>query len=240
LRGSEPVVNWEVGLQLTLKERLLAEIGKEKPYAWAARHGISKATLHHILEKNGNPRSDQLLKLSKATKRPIEYLLVGEGPEWRDEVCSCKEPPEPYQSHFNEDYVLVPRYEVRASAGGGALVHSEQIVDHLAFKTEWVKNALGVSIKDLALITVVGDSMETTLSNGDLILLDMTSKRVEDNAIYAIQFSGTLLVKRIQRRLDGSVVIKSDNKVYEAETINEEALEGLNIIGRVVWAGRRM
>ena len=138
------------------------------------------------------------------------------------------------------DYVLVPRYKVEASAGGGAVIHSEQIVDYLSFKSEWVRNALGVAPQELALINVKGDSMEPTLSNEDLILIDMRAGRVEDNAIYVLQFNGVLLVKRIQRRLDGSVVIKSDNTMYEPETLSGDAMNQLQVIGRVVWCGRRM
>jgi phage repressor protein C with HTH and peptisase S24 domain len=139
-----------------------------------------------------------------------------------------------------DDFVTVPRYDVEACAGHGAVIHSEQVVDHLAFRADWVRHALGVQQYDLALISVKGDSMEPTLSNGDLILLDMHSGKVEDNAIYALQHNGTLLVKRIQRRLDGSVVVSSDNPRYEAESISVEGVSALRVVGRVVWAGRRM
>ncbi|WP_157039908.1 LexA family transcriptional regulator [Pelobacter propionicus] len=136
-----------------------------------------------------------------------------------------------------DGYIKVPRYEVRASAGGGAIIHSEQIVDHLYFKAEWVKNALGIPRDFLVLISVQGDSMEPTLSNGDLILVDTRTSRVEDGAIYVVQYGDALLVKRLQKKYDGSVVIRSDNPLYEAEIIHGEDALNLIIVGRVVWAG---
>lgn len=139
-----------------------------------------------------------------------------------------------------EGFVQIPRYEVAASAGGGAVIHSEQIVDHLSFRADWVRNALGVSVASLALINVMGDSMEPTLSDGDLILIDLSTRRVQDNAVYVLQFNGSLLVKRIQRKLDGSVIVKGDNALYEPEMVGSEAVGSLNVIGRVVWCGRRM
>ena len=139
-----------------------------------------------------------------------------------------------------EGFILVPHYEVHASAGNGSLVHSEQIVDYLAFKADWVRNTLGVAQKDLALISVKGDSMEPVLSNEDLILIDMRKNRVEDNAIYVLQLDGTLLVKRIQRKLDGSLHVMSDNPRYEAEIVKAERAPELHVLGRVVWSGRRM
>lgn len=138
------------------------------------------------------------------------------------------------------DYVHIPRFEVAASAGGGAMVHSEQIVDYLSFRADWVRSVLGVSVGDLALISVIGDSMEPSLSEGDVVLLDMTTRSVLDGSIYALQLNGGLLVKRIQRMLDGSLVVKSDNARYDTEIVSEENAERLKIIGRVVWVGRRL
>lgn len=143
-------------------------------------------------------------------------------------------------SSVPDGFILVPHYEVHASAGGGALVCSEQIVDYLAFKADWVRNTLGVSQKDLALISVKGDSMEPALSNDDLILVDMRRNRVEDNAIYVLQLNSTLLVKRIQHKLDGSLHVMSDNPRYEAEVVSAESAGDLMVLGRVVWSGRRM
>lgn len=136
-----------------------------------------------------------------------------------------------------DGYIKVPRFEVKASAGGGAIIHSEQIVDHLYFKTEWVKNVLGIPRDYLALISVQGDSMEPTLSNGDLILIDTSTSRVEDGAIYVVQYEDALLVKRLQKKYDGSVVIRSDNTHYEPEILHGEEANNLKIVGRVVWAG---
>lgn len=141
---------------------------------------------------------------------------------------------------LGDDFVHIPRYEVEASAGGGSVIHGEQVVDYLSFRAEWVRNSLGVSVRDLALISVIGDSMEPTLSEGDVVLLDMTTKGVMDGSIYALQLNGGLLVKRIQRKLDGSIVVKPDNPRYDTEIISEDSADLLKIIGRVVWVGRRL
>ena len=139
-----------------------------------------------------------------------------------------------------EGFVQIPRYEVAASAGGGSLIHSEQIVDHLTFRADWVKNALGVPVSSLVLINVKGDSMEPTLSNGDVILIDMSKSGFDDNAIYVLRLNGTLLVKRVKRNFDGSVLVSSDNPMYPPDIIKGDLVETLNVVGRVVWCGRRM
>lgn len=139
-----------------------------------------------------------------------------------------------------EGFVLVPRYEVSASMGNGQLIHSEQIVDHLAFKSDWVRRELGANPHNLVLISTVGDSMIPSLHPGDLLLIDRGVDGVKQDAIYAIAIDGELCVKRIQRLFDGSLVISSDNPSYRREELTPDQAEKLRIIGRVVWAGRRM
>lgn len=136
-------------------------------------------------------------------------------------------------------YIQVPRYDIAASAGGGAVVHSEQVVDYLAFRPEWVQDSLRVDPRNLALIRVVGDSMEPTMFPDDLVLVDTSQRALAANAIYVLQFMGELLVKRIQSHLDGTVSIISDNTLYAPETVRGENLNSLNVVGRVVWYGRR-
>lgn len=138
-----------------------------------------------------------------------------------------------------DHFVMVPRYDVQASAGGGALIHSELIVDYLAFRQEWVSR-MGLNRQKLALIEVHGDSMEPSLYNSDLILIDLRASGLSVDGIYAIQHRGHLLVKRIQVKLDGTVIIKSDNPAYEPEVLGPDEAEGLVVVGRVVWFGRGM
>ncbi|WP_241086145.1 S24 family peptidase [Candidatus Vondammii sp. HM_W22] len=52
---------------------------------------------------------------------------------------------------------------------------------------------------------------------------------------------GNLLVKRLQRLPCRQVKITSDNPIYEPFNLSLETPgEDLAIIGRIVWAGRRM
>lgn len=189
------------------------------------------------------PDSDHLNRMVKIFDCDPGWLLSGEGDRKRKETAY------PLAENFKladiggelaEGFVQIPRYEVAASAGGGTLIHSEQIVDHLTFRSDWVRNALGVSPKALALINVKGDSMEPTLSNGDVILIDTTKSGFDDNAVYVLGLDGTLLVKRVKRNFDGSVLVSSDNILYPPDTIKGELVNSLKVVGRVVWCGRRM
>lgn len=134
----------------------------------------------------------------------------------------------------------MPRYDVQASMGNGAVVHSEQVVDHLAFRETWVRTELGTIPSNLILISAIGDSMEPTLRAGDLLLIDRSAASVKQDAIYAFSTNGELKVKRMQLKLDGSLIVKSDNPQYEVDVLTSDKSADLKIVGRVVWSGRRM
>ena len=155
-------------------------------------------------------------------------------------VPVAREPAVPPYLPVPDGFVLVPRYDVVGSMGNGHVIHSEQIVDHLAFRAEWVRTELGTSPNHLVLISAVGDSMEPTLRAHDLLLIDRSVQSIKQDAIYAFAVDGELRVKRIQRLFDGSLIIKSDNPSYNTETLNQEQAGSINIVGRVVWSGRRM
>jgi phage repressor protein C with HTH and peptisase S24 domain len=145
--------------------------------------------------------------------------------------------PETGQRPVLPGYVFVPRYDVRAAAGPGALVSTENVLDYMAFRENWVRT-LGVDAGRLVLITAAGDSMEPTIRAGDLLLIDTGVTRILDDAIYVIARGGELAVKRLQRFFRGAVSIRSDNPAYAEETLAEGEVDQLRVAGRVRWIGR--
>lgn len=133
------------------------------------------------------------------------------------------------------DYQLVPRTTARPSAGSGMVIESDQVVDYLAFKRDWLSRVLGITHSDILLTEVRGDSMAGTFYDGDLVLVDMRQNRLDASAVFVLKVGDALLVKRVQHNLDGSVTIKSDNPSYETATLKGDKLNELQIIGRVVW-----
>jgi len=139
-------------------------------------------------------------------------------------------------------YAAIPLYDVRAAAGGGAVVDQEQAVDFLHFKQEWIRQELRASPSDLYLIYVDGESMEPTLRPGDIILVDHRDQAQARDGVYVLRLDGTLLVKRLQKLPGGIIEVTSDNPAYKSFTLKlaEMKEQNFDIIGRVVWTGRRM
>ncbi len=81
--------------------------------------------------------------------------------------------------------------------------------------------------------------MEPTIRDGDLLLIDRSIDRIVDNGIYVVVVAGMVVVKRLQTRVDGSVVLRSDNRErYDDELIAAHDVPDLIVEGRVRWFGR--
>jgi phage repressor protein C with HTH and peptisase S24 domain len=48
------------------------------------------------------------------------------------------------------------------------------------------------------------------------------------------------LVKRVQRKFDGSLILISDNNRYQPEEIAPDAAREIRVVGRVIWRGSVM
>ena len=138
------------------------------------------------------------------------------------------------------DLVPIPRYRVSAAAGHGSIPGREDKVAEVGFSARWLEKLSSAKPRDLSIIQVEGDSMSPTLSHGDDIMVDLSAaqKKVSDG-IYVLRRDDALLVKRVALHpVRSTLTIASDNPAYASCT--DCAPEEIDIIGRVVWAGRRI
>lgn len=129
-------------------------------------------------------------------------------------------------------HVRVPRLDVAAAAGPGAINEGEVAVGELGFPPRLLR-ALGVREGPLALIRARGWSMEPGIADGDELLVDEGDRRVPvKGGVFVLRVDGATLVKRVRRGRD-RLAITSDHP--DAPPVTGEAVE---VIGRVVWLGR--
>lgn len=144
------------------------------------------------------------------------------------------------------DFVPVPMIDATLAAGKGAVDSSERVIDHLAFRQDWLTR-ISVPATAARLARVTGDSMVPTLCPDDMVLID-TSKSVppvrrrdpKDRrraAIYALADSDGARVKRIERPAEDQIFLISDNPAHQPELRTRAQLTDLRIIGKVVWWG---
>jgi phage repressor protein C with HTH and peptisase S24 domain len=209
--------------------------------------GTSRATIFNW-KKKGTITADKLAAMA-TYGIDVNYVLTGnrqvqdrvEEEPVKDKNKTNKDNNSILQStKLRDDFVLVPRYDVQASAGNGSVIHSEQVVDHLAFKRDWVINYLNVKPENLALINARGDSMEPAIRTGDLLLVNLDEKHIVNDDIYIINNNGNLQVKRIQALLNKTIIVKSDNIQYDPQIVKEEDIKQLHVVGQVIWYGRSL
>ena len=137
-------------------------------------------------------------------------------------------------------------FDARASMGLGVpRPETDTVVDHMRLTQQWVKTHLpSISSPDnLAVLSAYGDSMSPTFADGDILMVDRGITEIRLDAVYVLSLRGELYIKRIQRRItDGAVIIKSDNPLYDPVVVENGERDGLEVLGRVVWAwnGRKM
>lgn len=175
--------------------------------------------------------------LSEEERRLVQEIIVG--------VDTCSE--EQVRAALSRasdvpemaDFVVVPKYDIRTPAPDGSVIHNEAIVDHLAFKRDWIRQSLGIEPSHLALIDIRSDAMAPTINGGDLLLLDTQPGPTKGEGVYVIDSQGSLLVRRIHIRLSGQVEVIADNPLYGRESIPGDEWARLVLVGRVVWHGQK-
>lgn len=140
----------------------------------------------------------------------------------------------------DDRFVLVPRLDIGASAGHGALTDEERALGPLAFRAAWLRRVGSGNTAALSVIQVSGDSMTPLLADGDDILVDTAdaADRLRDG-IYVLRHDDVLMVKRIAvNPSDRRLTIRSDNPHYPSWPDCDPG--SLTVIGRVLWSGRRI
>jgi len=216
----------------SFEARLRELIGHDSANSFARRVGITESLLRKYLA-GATPGIDKAEQIANATGVSLDWLVSERGSREREPSCAV----EPREADLPAEFAAIPRLSVEASAGGGTVIEAEEPAGVLAFRSEWLRR-MGISPRAARVLTAKGDSMEPTLRDGDVLLVDTSIHRVVDNAIYVVVLAGLVLVKRVQVRRDGALRLISDNALFEPEEIPPNEAADLHVAGRVMWFGR--
>lgn len=202
--------------------RLAEAIAPEKITHFAERVGVPQGTLSKYLKGVGTgPRVDIAAKLARGAKVSLDWLVSGRG----DGPVGAS------------SFVVIPRFDVQLAAGAGAWNEGRRQLDEIPFTADFLRKVLGrSSTKGLAIVTARGDSMEPTIADRAIVLVDEEDTRLIDG-VFAFLLDGDARVKRFRKLTDGVQII-SDNAAYPIETIMGKDQRKLQIIGRLLWVGQ--
>ncbi|WP_440054702.1 XRE family transcriptional regulator [Pseudoalteromonas sp. T1lg65] len=187
--------------------------------------GKSPSHIYRICKGLSRPSMQYLEHLYTLFSVDLNWLLTGE------------QPSEQSINQVADDLTLIPKLDIEASAGMGSVNGYEEIREQFALNTRWLNSQLGVYSDQLAFVSIRGESMQPTLFDGDMVLVDLSQNQPRNEGVYVVQTEDGLMAKRIKPKHNLFDVI-SDNPDYPNWQINAENAAQHGIAGRVVWCGR--
>ena len=120
--------------------------------------------------------------------------------------------------------------DVRLAAGSGEIIFEESPEMSIAVAREAL--ATWARPERLTCVRAAGDSMEPTIRDGDLVVIDAGRTAPLDGGLFAVRTDAGLVVKRL-RQSGSRWLLASDNPVHDPRA----AAEDDRILGEVAWSG---
>ncbi|WP_440064841.1 XRE family transcriptional regulator [Pseudomonas syringae] len=140
-----------------------------------------------------------------------------------------------------KEEILIPQYDVRGAMGHGQVPSDyNEAVRNLVVREEILREK-GVSYSSpaaLAMITGWGQSMEGTINDKDLVIVDRGISEFIGEGIYVVTWHQELYIKRLQRMDEDHYRLISDNQHYENQTAR---IDDVTIHAKVlfIWNARK-
>lgn len=237
---------------MTIGERIKAEMRAKTPPAdvkqLARATGLATSTIYDLLRGDSASTTKLHAVADFLGVRP-HWLETGQGPKHPtpDTAATAAsrlgvfahDPADP----LPESLVQIKVSSVRFSGGNGHVTThcdiEEESEPHTYQRSWFVREKL---VPDRCRrFRVIGRSQEPFLYSGDWILVNLDETRVEDGRYYAFRYGDELRIKKLYRRLNGGLLLISENAVeYPAEEVAPaDVAHHITIIGRVRDKGGR-
>ncbi|WP_438279761.1 S24 family peptidase [Pseudomonas alabamensis] len=140
-----------------------------------------------------------------------------------------------------QEEILIPQYDVRGAMGHGQVpAEYNEAVRNLVVREEILreKGVVYTSTTALAMITGWGQSMEGTINDKDLVIVDRGVNEFVGEGIYVVTWHQELYIKRMMRLDEDHFRLISDNQHYENQTAR---IDDVTIHAKVllIWNARK-
>ena len=187
-----------------------------------ARHvGVSDVAVRKWLKGN-EPSGDRLVKVCEYLGVTPAFLIFGDDNAPRQTV------------ETDDGMLAVPLLDVQASCGGGYFEDEQQqrlsVVQFIKLNPLAISNHTDyIRRNSLNLITAIGDSMEPTIKNNTIVLVDTSQTEDIRDGLYVVAYAHQIFIKRIQITPYG-INLLSDNRKYDKIPIKHR--EDFKVIGK--------
>lgn len=222
--------------QHTLSNRLRArayQLGLT-PANVAEMAGVNRSFVYDILRgRSARPGIDRLTEVARVLKVDVEWLIHGKGDV---------EGTPPFVENPDDAFVSIAHAAPRPTMGGGAVVIEDGNTPGRAyhFRRSWIRDSLKANASQLRIMHLEGDSMEPTLLDGDVVLVDMDRCAPNPPGIFVLDDGMGLVAKRLEHIPNSdppAVRVISDNKHYPQY---ERTADEIHIVGRIRWFAREI
>ncbi|MFN3676201.1 MAG: XRE family transcriptional regulator [Sphingomonas pseudosanguinis] len=133
---------------------------------------------------------------------------------------------------------LVQVEEVDLAYGmGAAFTHDTVSVRSHLLPLALLETITSTPASKLTIARGMGDSMMPTLHDGDMVIIDRSQRTVRDqDAIWALTVGDIAMIKRLRVKSDRVFLLSDNERVPPDEATPDE----INIVGRVIFIGRRI
>jgi len=191
----------------------------------AQKTGLSTSVLSQYANGKSEPSRKRLISICDAADVSLTWLVLGE------------------ENTMDEPLHILPYYGPKL-LGGDDHVHKRLVrYSKIPITDQFLTDILGRnSVEHLGFFDVHGDCMTPTLNRGEWVIADLSETEV-NTAIYVIESGFETHFRRLQTNFGDPSHFKimyDNHDMYETEVISKESPSTINIIGRVIWHGRRM
>ena len=249
-----------------IKKRIKARLAQRGQSARAVSiaAGLGPEAISNVLrERSRYPRGDTLRDLAVALECSIDWLITGQDTRTQTQGV-------PHAQTIPEIDVRGGMGGGGESAiayvpdGTGGLMETDAVRGCWSLPDDYLRAHLRVDPRTTCIIEVQGDSMEPTLRPGDRVMIDTADRCPSPPGIFALWDGFGVVVKRIELlpnslslRAEHDVSLRAEHDVslraehddpptiqVQSDNPNHQpyarTAEEINIIGRVVWFGRRL
>lgn len=215
-----------------LKDRLaeaLAKSGKTK-IELARFCGVSHPSVSNWFNgKTKELSAGNALRAATFLGVSARWLTTGKG-EMNAGVAAVSD-----EDEIPTGFVAIPEYRVEFGAGNRFGPTYEEITEckRALYREEWFKEH-GTKPEYCKRFKVHGDSMVPLLYDGDSILCECSPQKIKSGKIYAFGFGDEMRVKRLFTKLDGGLLVCSENPSVPDEEVDASEMSLFYLIGRVI------
>lgn len=129
---------------------------------------------------------------------------------------------------MSDDEIAIPVVAISPDVSPG----DKDLVRMLKVSKNWILSRVpGASLQSLQLINPMDDSMSPTIPSTGFVIVDTSITRFDRDGVFIFENVGQRYIKRVQRQIDGSLKLLSDNPRYPIQTVAASDAGKIKVVG---------